>query len=105
MNAQVLVHLGREQREGKSEESPQHGSRGEHGCGVDGVRVQQIVDASEEDEHAAEAKGAERMMLADQWMLGELVQAKANIPMGRAIPPIMAGGKRASGGGIGPSFL
>jgi len=42
--------------------------------------------------------GAPAMIETDQWMLGELVHANQNSPMGKAMPPIIVGGRRDSGG-------
>lgn len=40
--------------------------------------------------------GADSTILTAQWISGPFVQANANMPMGRASPPTIAGGRRDS---------
>jgi len=57
VDAQVLVHVGGEQGEGGAEQGPQDRVCSQDGRGEDGVRVDQVVHDTEEDEDHAEAEG------------------------------------------------
>ena len=43
VDAEVVEHVRREEREGGAEEGPQHRVGGQHGGGEDDVRVDQVV--------------------------------------------------------------
>ena len=56
LDAQVGVHLRREQREGGTEERSQHRVGGEDRGGEDGVGVDKVVHDAEEDQDHAKAE-------------------------------------------------
>ena len=57
MDAEVVVHLRREEREGGAEEGAQDAVCGEDAGGVDGVGVNEVVADAQKDEDHAEAEG------------------------------------------------
>jgi hypothetical protein len=57
VDSEVVVHLGREKREGGTEERTQDSVGCEHGGCEDGVGVNEVVHHAEEDEHHAETEG------------------------------------------------
>lgn len=57
VNAEVVVHVGGEQRESSTEQRSEHGVGGQDGGGEDSVSVNQVVEDTKEDENHAEAEG------------------------------------------------
>ena len=57
VDAQVLEHISREQRERGAEERTKHGIRCEYRGRVDGVGVDKVIRNTEEEHHVAESEG------------------------------------------------
>ena len=68
VDAEAVVHVGREERERGAEERSKDRVGGEDRGGKDGVRIDEVVHDAQEHQDHAEPKGTPARMLTIQWM-------------------------------------
>lgn len=57
VDTKAIVHLGREQWEGSTEQTSEDRVGGQNGCCEDGVGIDEVVHDAEENEHHSESEG------------------------------------------------